>query len=69
MLKSVFQSLAFRQPNHFEVNILISFEYLGPYSLIPIKQTYIFTNIVEATEPGAKDPKLGSELHNIVFRF
>lgn len=47
---------------------LISFEYVCPYNLIQVWRTYILTNIVKAAEPDAQDPKLRSELHNLVVK-
>ena len=48
-------------PGAFIVKTLIYFEFLCPYSLIPIRHTYIFKNIVEAVEPSAKDPGLRND--------
>lgn len=45
----------------FTTKILISFVYLYPYSLVLIRRTYIFINIVEATEHGTRDLELSSE--------
>lgn len=35
---------------------------------IPIRCTYILTNIVEVAEAGAEDPELHGEFSNLVFR-
>lgn len=43
--------------------MLVYFKYL-PYSLVQIRHTYIFTNVVEAVKPGAQDPTLHNDLHN-----
>lgn len=52
----------------FTIMTLISFEYVCPYSLIQVWWTYILTNIVKAAEPDAQNPKLRSELHNLVVK-
>ena len=40
----------------FTIKKYISFEYLCPYSLVPVRRAYTLTNIITVTEPGGDDP-------------
>lgn len=52
----------------FTIKMLISFEYLCRYSLIPIWHTYIFKNIVKEAKPRAGSPELRSIMYQNVMK-